>query len=66
MKAVVWHGKRDVQVEEVPDPAIEEPTDVIVPHKLPLEDAPHAYRIFQRKEEGAIKVLLQPGRGGVS
>jgi threonine dehydrogenase-like Zn-dependent dehydrogenase len=30
MKAVVWHGKRDVRVDEVPDPAIEEPTDAIV------------------------------------
>jgi threonine dehydrogenase-like Zn-dependent dehydrogenase len=30
MKAVTWHGKRDVRVDTVPDPAIEEPTDVIV------------------------------------
>ena len=30
MKAVVWHGKRDVRVDDVPDPRIEEPTDVIV------------------------------------
>ncbi|GAA3834840.1 zinc-dependent alcohol dehydrogenase [Sphaerisporangium flaviroseum] len=30
MKAVTWHGKRDVRVEEVPDPAIKEPTDAIV------------------------------------
>ena len=30
MKAVTWHGKRDVRVEEVPDPTIEEPTDAIV------------------------------------
>src|SRR5829696_3282660 len=30
MKAVVWHGKRDVQVDEVPDPTIQEPTDAIV------------------------------------
>ena len=30
MKAVAWHGKRDVRVDTVPDPAIEEPTDVIV------------------------------------
>lgn len=30
MKAVVWHGKRDVRVEQVPDPAIQEPTDAIV------------------------------------
>ena len=30
MKAVTWQGKRDVRVEEVPDPRIEYPTDAIV------------------------------------
>src|SRR6476620_7860646 len=30
MKAVVWHGKEDVRVDTVPDPAIQDPTDVIV------------------------------------
>jgi threonine dehydrogenase-like Zn-dependent dehydrogenase len=30
MKAVAWHGKRDVRVDEVPDPKIEEPTDAII------------------------------------
>ncbi|KAB2352722.1 zinc-dependent alcohol dehydrogenase [Actinomadura rudentiformis] len=30
MKAVTWHGKRDVRVDEVADPAIKEPTDAIV------------------------------------
>jgi len=30
MRAVVWHGKRDVRTDTVPDPAIEEPTDAIV------------------------------------
>ena len=30
MKAVVWHGKRDVRVDDVPDPEIKEPTDAIV------------------------------------
>src|SRR5919109_5004369 len=30
MKAVAWHGKRDVRVDTVPDPTIEEPTDAIV------------------------------------
>jgi threonine dehydrogenase-like Zn-dependent dehydrogenase len=30
MKAVQWHGKRDVRVGEVPDPRIEQPTDAIV------------------------------------
>ncbi|MFF9165975.1 MULTISPECIES: zinc-dependent alcohol dehydrogenase [unclassified Streptomyces] len=30
MKAVTWHGKRDVRVETVPDPKIEEPTDAVI------------------------------------
>src|SRR3954470_8818177 len=30
MRAVAWHGKRDVRVDDVPDPTIQEPTDVIV------------------------------------
>jgi threonine dehydrogenase-like Zn-dependent dehydrogenase len=30
MKALTWQGRRDVRVEEVPDPRIEEPTDAIV------------------------------------
>ncbi|HEX8052140.1 MAG TPA: zinc-dependent alcohol dehydrogenase [Thermoleophilaceae bacterium] len=30
MKAVAWHGKRDVRVDNVEDPTIQEPTDAIV------------------------------------
>src|SRR5687767_11872345 len=30
MKAVTYHGKRDVRVDTVPDPTIQEPTDAIV------------------------------------
>ena len=30
MKAVTWHGRRDVRVDTVPDPTIEKPTDAIV------------------------------------
>ena len=30
MKALTWHGKRDVRIDEVPDPAIEHPTDALV------------------------------------
>jgi threonine dehydrogenase-like Zn-dependent dehydrogenase len=30
MKAVTWHGKRDVRVEEVPDPVIRAPTDAVI------------------------------------
>ena len=29
-------------------------------HRLSLEDAPHGYDIFQRKDDGAIKVVLDP------
>ncbi|QIN77601.1 alcohol dehydrogenase catalytic domain-containing protein [Rubrobacter marinus] len=29
-------------------------------HKLPLDQAPHGYEIFQKKREGAIKVVLKP------
>ena len=30
MKAVTWHGKRDVRVDTVPDPAIQQTTDAII------------------------------------
>ena len=30
MKAVTWHGKRDVRVDTVPDPKVEESTDAII------------------------------------
>jgi len=30
MRAVVWHGRRDVRIETVPDPTIEEPTDAVI------------------------------------
>lgn len=29
-------------------------------HRLPLEEGPRGYEIFQKKEDNAIKVLLQP------
>src|SRR3954451_3299888 len=30
MKALTWHGKRDVRVDEHPDPTIQKPTDAII------------------------------------
>jgi threonine dehydrogenase-like Zn-dependent dehydrogenase len=30
MKAVVWHGKEDVRVDDVPEPELQQPTDAIV------------------------------------
>jgi threonine dehydrogenase-like Zn-dependent dehydrogenase len=29
-------------------------------HRLPIDDAPRAYEIFQKKADGAFKILLQP------
>ena len=29
-------------------------------HRLPLEEGPHGYEIFQKKQDGAIKILLRP------
>jgi threonine dehydrogenase-like Zn-dependent dehydrogenase len=29
-------------------------------HQVPLEQAPRAYEMFQKKEDGAVKVLLKP------
>jgi threonine dehydrogenase-like Zn-dependent dehydrogenase len=31
-----------------------------ITHRLPLEEAPRAYRIFRDKQEGCIKVVLRP------
>ncbi len=30
MKAVTWHGKRDVRVDTVPDPGIQDPNDIVI------------------------------------
>ncbi|PXY27574.1 zinc-dependent alcohol dehydrogenase [Prauserella muralis] len=29
-------------------------------HQIPLDEAPHGYDIFQKKQDGAIKVVLKP------
>ncbi|MBB3750799.1 threonine dehydrogenase-like Zn-dependent dehydrogenase [Mycolicibacterium sp. BK634] len=34
--------------------------DTFATHTVPLSDAPHAYDIFQKKEDGAVKVILKP------
>jgi len=32
----------------------------VVTHRVPLSDAPHAYQIFREKQDGCIKVVLDP------
>jgi S-(hydroxymethyl)glutathione dehydrogenase / alcohol dehydrogenase len=34
--------------------------DDIISHRLPLDDAPHAYQIFRDKEDNCVKVVLKP------
>lgn len=34
--------------------------DDIITHQLPLEEAPHAYKIFNNKEDDCLKVVLKP------
>jgi threonine dehydrogenase-like Zn-dependent dehydrogenase len=34
--------------------------DDLATHRLPLDKAPEAYEMFQKKEDGAIKVVLEP------
>ncbi|MDX3116261.1 zinc-dependent alcohol dehydrogenase [Streptomyces scabiei] len=34
--------------------------DDFATHRVPLSDAPHAYEMFQRKQDGAVKVLMTP------
>jgi threonine dehydrogenase-like Zn-dependent dehydrogenase len=35
-------------------------TEGFATHKVPLDRAPDAYRTFQRKEDGAVKILFRP------
>src|SRR5215204_4927688 len=30
LKALTWHGKRDVRIDSMPDPTIQEPTDATI------------------------------------
>ena len=32
----------------------------VITHRMSLEEAPHAYEIFNNKEEQCIKVVLKP------
>jgi threonine dehydrogenase-like Zn-dependent dehydrogenase len=34
--------------------------DRFATHHVPLNEAPHAYEIFQKKQDGAFKILLKP------
>lgn len=46
-------------------PLVEDPADPLgvmdlTTHRVPLEDAPDAYAMFQAKDDGCVKVVLEP------
>ncbi|MDX6248651.1 MAG: hypothetical protein QOF10_2011 [Kribbellaceae bacterium] len=47
MKALTWQGKRKIEYD-------------FATHRLPLAEGPAAYEMFQKKKDGAVKVLLTP------
>jgi threonine dehydrogenase-like Zn-dependent dehydrogenase len=56
------HVKRwiDEIMPLVLDPADPLGTEDLTTHLLPLEEAPRGYELFQAKEDGCVKVVLQP------
>ena len=34
----------------------------LITHRRPLSEGPQAYRLFDRREDGCIKMVLEPGR----
>jgi threonine dehydrogenase-like Zn-dependent dehydrogenase len=35
-------------------------TESFATHHMPLDDGPEAYDMFQKKQDGAVKILLRP------
>ena len=35
-------------------------TETFATHRIPIDEAPRAYELFQQKEDGAIKVVIKP------
>ena len=64
-----WHARRDVRVEEVPDPILKEPDDAIIritSSGLCGSDL-HLYeplKPFMGEADGTVKVVFKPGAAG--
>ena len=46
-------------------PLVSDPSDPLgtldlTTHRVPLEDAPHMYEVFQKKQDDCVKVVLDP------
>ncbi|ONI80523.1 glutathione-dependent formaldehyde dehydrogenase [Saccharothrix sp. ALI-22-I] len=57
-QANVWHWVPDILPLLTDDDPLG--VDSFATHHLPLDQAPHAYEIFQKKQDSAVKVLLRP------
>ena len=64
MKALVWHGQRDVRVDEVPDPTIQEPTDALVRviHACVCGSDLHPYHDLEAAIPQVLDGTIDPGR----
>jgi threonine dehydrogenase-like Zn-dependent dehydrogenase len=56
------HAWRDDILPLVEDPSDPLGTEDLVTHRVGLEEAPRMYDIFRDKDEGCIKVVLDPTR----
>jgi threonine dehydrogenase-like Zn-dependent dehydrogenase len=54
------HRWRDVLLPLVEDPADPLGVEDLVTHRVPLDRAPEMYETFKKKEDGCIKVVLEP------
>lgn len=54
------HSYVDDLLPIVEDPSDPLGTEDLVTHRVPLDKAPEMYEIFQKKEDGCIKVVLDP------
>jgi threonine dehydrogenase-like Zn-dependent dehydrogenase len=52
-----WRDELLPLVEDASDPL---GTEDLVTHRVPLERAPEMYELFKKKEDGCIKVVLEP------
>jgi threonine dehydrogenase-like Zn-dependent dehydrogenase len=68
MKAAVFHSPDNITCDTVDDPRIlisyvetrQVTPDDVITHNLPLEAVNKGYEIFDKKEDGCAKVVLDP------
>jgi threonine dehydrogenase-like Zn-dependent dehydrogenase len=60
MKAVVFHDVGDIRLDDVPEPKLQSDTDAVdcIASRLEM-----AYRAFDTRQPGWIKVELKVGQG---